>query len=328
MDQPVPRYSIVIPVYNNEKTLEAVCDRINWISEQFDDGVEAVFVVDGSPDNSWVTLSRILQSNSNFSAQILMHSRNFGSFSAIATGLAAARGEYLAVMAADLQEPAELLVEFFNELDNGEVQIVVGVREDRNDTRMSTLSSNAFWKTYRLMVNREIPSGGVDIFGCTRTVAQQLVELREARSSLIGLLYWLGYARKEIPYVRLERTDGEKSGWSFRRKLRYMSDSIFSFTSLPIDILLGIGFVGTLGSLALAMFLVIGRLSGKIEVPGFTALMVVVLVSTSLILLALGIVGTYLWRVFENVKGRPLSIVSKRIEFNLSDSDTSKTENL
>lgn len=325
MDRPYPRYSIVIPVYNNEGTIHQLCERISWIDSQLDHQVEAVFVVDGSPDNSDQLLADLLSSES-FSAQLLTHSRNFGSFSAIATGLAAAKGEYLAVMAADLQEPAELIVEFFNELSRDQVQVVVGVRESRNDSRLSTLSSNVFWRIYRLLINREIPPGGVDVFGCTRSVAQQLANLRETRSSLIGLLYWLGYNRKEISYTRLARTDGEKSGWTFRRKLRYMSDSTFSFTSLPIDILLGIGTVGTLGSLLWAVVLIVGRLSDKIEVPGFTALMVVILVSTSLILLALGIIGTYLWRVFENVKGRPLSIVSSHSDFNGSSSECPHSE--
>lgn len=315
-------YSIVIPVYNNQGTLPQLVERIAWIDDQLEGQVEAVFVIDGSPDDSWNILPELLNA-APFSSKVLLHSRNFGSFPAIATGLNAASGEYLAVMAADLQEPAELVVQFFEELSADDVQIVVGVREDRNDGRLSGASSNAFWNLYRVMINREIPSGGVDVFGCNRAVAEQLIDLRESRSSLIGLLYWLGFDRKEIPYVRLPRTDGEKSGWSLRRKIRYMSDSVFSFTSFPIDVLLGIGFVGTAGSLLLAIFLVIGRLTGHIEVQGFTALMVVVLVSTSLILLALGIVGTYVWRIFENVKGRPGSIVKEQITF--ADRESSST---
>ncbi|MEI8080493.1 MAG: glycosyltransferase family 2 protein [Actinomycetes bacterium] len=309
-----PRFSIVVPVYNNRGTVKALLERIEWINAEVGGGVEAVIVIDGSPDDSADLLVEWLP-KASFSSQLLRHSRNFGSFAAIATGLAACRGEFVAVMAADLQEPADLIVTFLQVLERREAQIVVGVRAARDDPGASTAMSKLFWRVYRRVVNPEIPAGGVDIFGCDRQVAHELADLREVRSSLVGLLYWVGYDRVEIPYERQPRTDGQKSGWSFRRKMRYMSDSIFSFTSLPIDALLAIGLVGTVGSLLIAVAVLLGRASGAIEVPGYTALMIVILVSTSLILLALGIVGTYVWRVFENVKGRPGSIVMTRESF-------------
>lgn len=309
-----PLYSIIVPVFNNRGTVRALLERIDWINIRMGGRVEAVVVIDGSPDDSADLLAELLP-QAAFQSQLLRHSRNFGSFAAVATGLGVCRGAFVAVMAADLQEPSELIVDFFNALEQGDAQIVVGVRSSREDPRASGLMSRLFWRVYRRTVNSQIPAGGVDVFGCDRQVARELAQLREVRSSLVGLLYWIGYDRMEIPYKRQARTDGQKSGWTFRRKMRYMTDSVFSFTSLPIDALLTIGVIGMVGSLLISLAVLVGRFAGAIDVPGYTALMLVILGSTSSILLALGIVGTYVWRVFENVKGRPSSIVMGRESF-------------
>lgn len=308
-----PRFSIVVPVYGNEASLPKVIDRLNQMQGKVDGELEAVFVVDGSPDGSLLVLRRLLP-GAGFASQLVAHSRNFGSFAAIRTGMAAARGDFVAAMAADLQEPVELLEEFFLALASGDYDIAVGRRVGRSDPRTTMLMSRAFWSMYRRWVHRDIPPGGVDIFACTRKVADRLVELDESHSSLVGLLYWLGFRRLEVPYERAPREEGS-SGWSFRRKLRYFLDSVFSFTDVPIILLTMIGLLGGLLTLAASMLVLVARLTGIIEQSGYTPLMLVVLLSTFTLLFGLGIVGSYVWRTYENSKGRPPSVAMTHEEF-------------
>ncbi|CAL8972076.1 glycosyltransferase family 2 protein [Cellulomonas sp. 73-145] len=300
------RYSIVIPVYGNEATLGALIERLTEVSARLDGPTEAVFVVDGSPDGSLAVLRRLLP-EARMRSQVVVHSRNFGSFPAIRTGLATARGEYLGVMAADLQEPPELMESFFSRLASGECDVAVGRRESRSDPAVSSIASRTFWWLYRRVVNPAIPRGGVDVFGCTREVAGQLLRLDEAHSSLVAQLYWIGYRRAEVPYERRPRPSG-RSGWTFRKRVRYLLDSVFAFTDIPISVLTTVGFVGGALTTVAALIVFVGWLMGRIVDPGYTPLMLVLLFSTFTLLSGLGIVGSYVWRTFENSKARPVSI--------------------
>lgn len=305
-DQPAIRYSVVVPVYGNAGTLRTVVERLIQMNVDLGGGLEAVFVIDGSPDDSHAVLHGLLP-DCGIPTQLVSHSRNFGSFAAIRTGFAHARGDYVAAMAADLQEPVELVYEFFELLSTGEVDVVVGARTKRQDPMLSSLLARIFWSLYRRTVHREIPPGGVDIFGCSREVSQRLLALEESHSSLVGLLYWVGYRRREVYYERRERTSG-KSGWSLRRKYRYFLDSVYSFSDLPITLLVLVGSIGCMLTVAVSIMTVVARIAGLITVPGYTALMLVTLMSATTLLLGLGVVGSYVWRTYENSKSRPTAI--------------------
>ena len=160
------RYSVVVPVYGNAATLPEVIERLERLDRELGGGLEGVFVVDGSPDDSLAVLRKLLP-DAAIPSQLVAHSRNFGSFPAIRTGLGVCRGEYVAAMAADLQEPASLILDFFQTLRTGEYDVVVGSRTKRQDPFLSSVLARAFWALYRRMVHRAIPPGGVDIFGCT-----------------------------------------------------------------------------------------------------------------------------------------------------------------
>lgn len=304
------KYSVVVPVYQNEASIPGLLASLSAMNVALDGAMEAVFVVDGSPDRSYERLSDALAGLS-YPAQLLAHSRNFGSFSAIRSGLAAARGEFFGVMSADLQEPPELLLTFFKDLASNQFDIVVGTRSGRGDPVMSRIASNTFWGMYRRIVEPAMPRGGVDVFGCNLVFRNQLLALEESRSSLIALIFWLGFRREQVEYERQVRLEGA-SAWTFSRKLDYMFDSIFAFTDLPIRLLINIGALGTVLSLTLAAVVVLARLSGSIDVPGYAATMLVVLVLGALNLFGLGLIGTYAWRGYENSKRRPLSVVALR----------------
>src|SRR5262249_34591944 len=153
----------------------------------------------------------------------------FGSFAATRTGLQVANGNYFGIIAADLQEPPEILLSFLETLTAGTADIVVGVREGRADPPVSRFLANLFWRVYRYLVTSEMPAGGVDIFACNSLVRGELLKLEESPSSLIGQIFWLGFRRTQIGYMRRPRAHG-KSAWTFNKKIAYFLDSIFAFT--------------------------------------------------------------------------------------------------
>ncbi|WP_315975746.1 glycosyltransferase [Phyllobacterium sp. A18/5-2] len=270
--------------------------------------IEFVFVVDGSPDDSGQLLKDALD-RSDFDFQLIFHSRNFGSFTAIRTGMEAAQGMYVAAMAADLQEPPELILEFYNILASGNADVVFGKREGRNDPLITKTLSNLFWGAYRRFVMPAMPKGGVDIFGCNRDVRNAVLSIQEPNSSLVAQLFWVGFRREFVPYVRRVREHG-KSAWNFSRRLRYMIDSILSFSDLPIMLVLWLGIIGCSTSLIFGLVTLIAKLSGFIEETGYTSLILLTLFLGSLILTVQGILGMYIWRTAENTKRRPLNIIS------------------
>ena len=305
-------YSIVVPVYRNAESIPSLLTALDRLASNVNP-LEVVFVVDGSPDASWQLLNDSL-GNCRFRSKLILLSRNFGSFAAIKTGLAQAEGEYFAVMAADLQEPPELVAEFFRLLEAEPVDVTIGMREGRDDPWLSRLSANLFWSVYRRFVQKEVPPGGVDIFGCNRPVRDRLVAFTENNSFLVGQLLWLGFRRKLVPYVRRRREHGT-SAWSLRKKLHYLMDAIFAFSDLPIRLLVAFGLLGMAAAIFLSALVVVAKLSGMISVPGYTATVLVIVFFAALNSLGLGIIGSYTWRVFENTKARPHAIVMDQKSF-------------
>ena len=304
------KYSLVIPVYLNEASIPRLLGVVASLGRAMGGSMEVVFVVDGSPDNSYALLRDAIE-GLEMPAQLLAHSRNFGSFAAIRTGLQAARGEFFAIMAADLQEPPELLTAFFQALEADECDVAIGTRIRRGDPFGSKLASRVFWRLYRRFIVPQMPEGGVDVFGCNRQFRDQLLQLEESRSSLVALIFWLGFRRKFVSYERLSREEG-KSAWTLGKKVDYMMDSVFAFTNYPIRMLIILGAVGTFFSALLGTTIVIAHAIGAIEVPGYAATMLAILFLGAFNLLGLGLVGAYAWRGYENSKRRPLAVVAMK----------------
>ena len=298
--------TLVVPVYRNEGSLPDLLNAVASLANRADTGMEAVFVVDGSPDGCYEFLRRQLPLR-QFRSKLMLLSRNFGSFAAIRAGLAQGDGEYFAVMAADLQEPPELIIRMADVLRSGDVDVVVGVREGRHDPLFSRLLATMFWGLYRRYVVPEMPPGGVDVFGCNRSFRDTLLKMQESHSSLVAQIFWLGFRRKTISYVRQARQHGV-SAWTLRKKVNYLMDSVFAFTDLPIRILMRTGAVGATLAALVGLVVVTARLSGSITV--FFA---------GVNLLSLGIVGSYAWRAYENTKGRPLAVALSIEKFGIPE---------
>lgn len=311
------KYSLIIPVYANYDSLPELLMLLTQLQVNLQGKLEVIFVIDASPDNAYGYLEKYLPTQT-FASQLILLSKNYGSFSAIMAGLSQARGQYFAVMAADLQEPPELVLAFFNTLENQteNIDIAFGVRESRQDPFLTRICSKLFWFFYRKCIQKAIPPGGVDMFACNQLFRQHLLSLRESHSSLIGLLFWMGFSQKFITYARLPRKQG-KSAWTFSKKFKYFSDSLFSFSDLPIKLLFLTGMLSFVFCALFGLFLIFAKLFfNLIHVPGYTSLLLTVLFFTGINTFGLGIIGSYAWRAFENSKNRPNYIISKQIFIN------------
>lgn len=305
--------TLVIPVYRNEASIPDLLDAVENLHHALNGEMETVFVVDGSPDRCYELLRAALPGKS-FQSKLALLSKNFGSFQAIRVGLQLGSGERFAVMAADLQEPPELVLEMDSALREEDIDVVVGVRDGRLDPFLSRLPAQIFWGLYRRYVVPEIPPGGVDVFGCNRQFRDTLLQLDERHSSLIAQIFWLGFRRKCISYVRQARQHG-KSAWTLHKKINYLMDSVFAFTDLPIRLLIRVGGGGAFLAALLGLVVLIAKLLGMITVPGYAVTMLAISFLGAVNLLGLGIVGSYAWRAYENTKGRPLAIVLREENF-------------
>ena len=298
--------TLVIPVYRNEGSIHDLLNTVVNLYKQLNGKLVVIFVVDGSPDRCYELLRDLLPIQP-FASKLVLLSKNFGSFSAIRAGLELSDTERYAVMAADLQEPPELVLEMDMALKSGFFDVVVGTRESRNDPFLNRIPAQFFWWIYRKYVIPEIPSGGVDVFGCNRAFRDTLLRLDEHHTSLIAQIFWLGFRRKFISYVRQPRQHGT-SAWTLRKKINYLMDSVFAFTDLPIRLLIRIGGSATIVAGLLGLTVIIGRLMGMISVPGYAMTILTIVFLGSVNLLGLGIVGSYAWRTYENTKARPIVI--------------------
>ena len=308
--------SLVIPVYRNEDSLLELLQTLQSMHQSLSGALEIVFVVDGSPDRCHDMLRERLPS-SGLSATLVLLTRNFGAFSAVRIGMAHGRGDFFAVMAADLQEPPELVLQMQAVLARGEADVVVAERALRHDPFMQRWQAQLFWAAYRRWVVPDMPPGGVDIFACNRPFRDALLALCESRSSLIAQIFWLGFRRASVPYVRQPRRHGE-SAWTWRKKIAYLADSVFAFTDLPVRLLTRAGMLGMAVAAALALAVLVARLLGQIGVPGYAMTMIAILFFGALNLLSLGIVGTYAWRAYENTKQRPQAVALRVDRFGSS----------
>jgi len=307
-----PIHSLIIPVYKNEENIPSLLEALSSLNNKIEN-FEVVFVVDGSPDASYELLLKQLPAQP-FASQLIHLSKNFGSFAAIRRGLEEAKGDLFAVMAADLQEPPELIIDFFRVLDEGEFDIAVGERGERNDPPLTTFLSKTFWSFYRRFVIKGVPDGGVDVFACNQSVRKALLMLEEINSSLIGQLFWVGFKRKFVTYDRQKREHGT-SAWNLSRKIRYMFDSVFAFSDLPILMFLWLGGFGIATSILVSLIVIVSWMFSIITVPGYAPIILSIYFMGSLLILGQGIIGSYVWRCNENTKRRPITLVHEKHSF-------------
>ncbi|MEO5332604.1 MAG: glycosyltransferase family 2 protein [Magnetococcus sp. YQC-5] len=304
-----PHLSIVSPAFNESKNLLPMYDRLVEVLKGLDVDWEWVVVDDHSTDDSFAQLTALATRDPRLRA--VRFSRNFGSHAAIHCGLSQARGRCAVIMAADLQDPPEVIPQLLAKWRTGS-QVVWAARDQRPGETKTSLQFSIFY--YRLMKHLEglkgIPSKGADFWLMDRVVIDAYLQFKEIHVSAMLLILWMGFQQATITYDKQARLHGH-SGWTLKKKLKLMVDSITSFTYFPIRLMSYIGMiVATLG-FVYAGFIIIHALLGY-RIPGWSSLMVVILVLGGMQMGMLGILGEYLWRSHDETRRRPRYLIERR----------------
>ena len=302
--------TVVIPVLNEAGGLTTLEQRLRAALERLGRTWDVIFVDDGSTDTTLYALRALHARDPRFKALSL--SRNFGKEIAVAAGLKFASGDAAVVMDGDLQHPPELIAEFVARWDRG-FDIVYGQRTDRQtDTALHRWAARTFYKLFRSVSGTELPDGAGDFRLIDRKAIDVLNRMGERARFNKGLYAWIGFKSIGVPYDVQMRSDGQ-SRWRPRQLLQFALDGLASFTTMPLRVWSYLGLLVAAFALLYSLVFMITTLVYGIDVPGFPSLIVSVMFFAGVQLISLGVIGEYLGRVYEEVKGRPLFIVAETV---------------
>jgi glycosyltransferase involved in cell wall biosynthesis len=304
--------SIVAPMHNEAEVLDAFFERIAAATKDLGVAVEIICVDDGSRDDTLTGL--VARARLDPAVKVIALARNFGKEAALTAGIDAAAGDMVVPIDADLQDPPELIAEFVARWEEG-YDVVYGSRADRSsDTRMKRTSAQAFYRIFNRVSDLDIPESAGDFRLMDRQVVEALKQLPERNRFMKGLFAWVGFRQIGVPYARPERVAGTSS-MGYVRLWRFALDGITSFSTAPLRVWSVIGFVSALIAVAFAIGLIVRVLIVGREVPGYASLMTVVLFGFAIQMMAFGVLGEYVGRLYQEVKGRPIYVVRAKVGF-------------
>jgi len=301
--------SFVIPVYRNAGTLRATHEKVTAL---FADRLktyayEFVFVDDGSDDGSLNELLVLRDDDSK--VNVISFSRNFGQMAAATAGLKEAKGSAVVIMSADLQDPPEMIVHMVAAWEAGNT-IVACEREDREDAFTSRVMSKLFYGLIRLS-NSRMPLGGFDFVLVDRIAVDELNTIDERNRFFQGDILWLGYEVKYLPYKRLKRQVGE-SQWTLAKKAKYFIDGFLNTSYLSIRFMSLLGICVALVGFLYAVLVVYNRIIDATPFPGWAPIVILILIVGGLLMLMLGVIGEYVWRIYDETRGRAPYVIKKK----------------
>jgi len=307
--------SVVIPSYNEEENIESTAQTIGNILQDAKIDYELVFVSDGSKDRTFPLIKALSEKDKRIRG--LQFSRNFGKESAIFAGLSASKGDCVAVIDCDLQHPPETLVEMYRLWEEG-YEIVEGIKSSRGkESLIHKMFVGIFYGIMSNLMKVDMNSTS-DFKLLDRKAVDALLSLNESNTFFRALSFWVGFRSTSVEYDVQERTKG-KSKWSFVGLVKYAITNTTSFTTAPLRIIAVVGFIMVIFSVILGIeTLVVYFMNYAVE--GFTTVILLLLLIGGCIMVSLGIIGHYLGRIYEEVKGRPRYIIRERTE------DPDKTE--
>ena len=303
--------TFIIPVYRNELSLAILHNKIELIFSNtlIDYNYQFVFVDDGSDDKS---LNELLKLKSEFGKiKIISFSRNFGQRAAIIAGYKEAEGDVFINLSADLQEPIELIPQMIKEWENGS-EIVICYKVKRNDKFIVNLTSKIFYKLIRVSLP-QMPDGGFDFILLDKKAVNEFNKLKQNNRYYQGEILRLGFNVKFIPSERLERKHG-KSQWSFSKRFSYFIDAILNTAYWPIRLMSFLGFLFAFLGFIYAIVVVYARIVNETPFKGYAPIVILLLIIGGLIMLMLGVIGEYVWRIFDETKQRPEYIIKEKYE--------------
>jgi polyisoprenyl-phosphate glycosyltransferase len=303
------KLSIIVPVYFNAESLPILFGRLQEIEERLvvmDMAMELIFVDDGSQDNSLNELLLIKEANPTI--KIIKLTRNFGAIHASKCGMKFVSGDCFMILAADLQDPPELIIEMVEKWLAGS-KFIICKRSSRDDPLVSKFFSRVYYLLLRWLVLRNYPNGGYDMALMDKDL---LPYLQQSSKNLYTplLAYWLGYQPEIISYHRAKRIHG-KSRWTFAKKFKAMLDVMLGFSVTPIRMISVVGVIVSLCSFIYGASIILHALFGQIEVPGAPTIIALITFLLGLIILMLGMIGEYLWRIFDELNKRPEVVIDK-----------------
>ncbi len=304
----MPTLSFVIPVYRNERAVTLTYQKLRAMVERDLPGYarEFVFVDDGSDDNSLPELLQLKASDPT--VRVVSFTRNFGQMAAIQAGLKTATGDLVLHLSADLQDPVELIPQMVREFENDH-ELVVAYRQGREDKLTSRITSRLFYSVVRMSFP-QIPPGGFDYVLMGRRVVDSFNQIEVRNRFFQGDLLWLGYKTAFLPYTRAKREIG-RSQYNFAKRLKNSLDAILDSSYLPIRFISLIGVVTALVGFAYALNIIYYRLVHGSPFPGWAPIMVVLLVIGGLLMVMMGIIGEYVWRIFDEVRRKPNYVIGR-----------------
>lgn len=302
--------SVVIPILNEAGGIDTLVARLRESLEKIGRPFEVIFIDDGSSDPSLERLRQAHTADPRIKAVSL--SRNFGKEIAVAAGLRYASGDGVVIMDGDLQHPPAVIAEFVAKWDEG-FEIVYGQRRDRDhEPAMQRVFSRVFYRIFQNMSGTELPDGAGDFRLLDRKAVDALNRIGERSRFNKGLYAWIGFKTIGVVFDVAPRLDG-RSRWKPRRLLRFALDGLASFTTLPLRVWSYLGLVVSAFAFFYAVVFTVKTLLWGVDLPGFPTLIVSVMFFAGVQLISLGVMGEYLGRVYEEVKGRPLFIVADRV---------------
>jgi glycosyltransferase involved in cell wall biosynthesis len=302
-----PVFSVVAPIYNEAETLPHFYIRVVAAMERLDEPFELVLVNDGSRDDSIAVMRALHERDPR--VRVVDFSRNFGHQVAISAGLDHARGEAVIIIDSDLQDPPEVILELVAQWRQG-AEVVYAQRRTRpGETRFKLLTAAAFYRLIRRLTSVDIPRDTGDFRLLDRKVVDTLVAMKEHHRFMRGLSVWVGFRQEAVQYDRQERYAGETK-YPLAKMVRFALDAITGFSYVPLQLATTLGFVlAGLSLLGIVVAVVLRLLN--VAIQGQTTTLIVVLLLGGIQLIFLGIIGEYLGRIYDEVRGRPLYVVRK-----------------
>lgn len=301
--------SIVVPVYNSRNFLDKLLSAIDRQKKESDWNLEVILVDDGSRDDSYTRIEELSPAYPYIKGIKL--ARNFGHQAAVRTGLSFCKGDYVAIIDDDLQDPPSLLPGFFKYLDEG-YDVAFGVRRKRKENLLKKISYRAFYRILRRMSSVDIPLDTGDFCVMKRQVVANMLKLPEKNPFLRGMRAWVGFNQIGVEYERQSRIEGA-SGYTLKKLLRIAFDGIFSFSRIPIKFITFLGFVGFSVACVYSVYMLWEYFTIGITVRGFTTIVFLLLFFGSLNLICLGVIGEYIVRIYDETLSRPHSVIEKTL---------------
>lgn len=305
--------TVVIPIFNEEDSIPESVSRLVALHDTQRNKItfNYIFVDDGSADNS-LQLLREASAKWEF-FKVIALTRNFGHQIAITAGIDHAKGDYVAVIDGDLQDPPELIVEMVEIAQQQGCDVVYGKRRSRaGETVFKKITATIFYRFLRHMCEIDIPADTGDFRLMSRRVVESFNMMRERHRFVRGMLPWIGYRSVPFEYDRKERFAGETK-YTFKKMLAFSSNAVLSFSHRPLTLAIRIGLFMILAGVAGGAYMLYLKLFTELVVPGLTAILLSIVIFGGTQILLIGLLGEYIARIFEEVKGRPLYIISEKV---------------